>query len=465
MSIRTLSRAAVVMTALLVGFTLAAGPASAGTPSAAEHGVAASSHTLQPGSRLFTPPPDPDAVRQILDLSRHQHFADALRLTAMVSTPQAVWLTKGTPEDVKKTVRRTVALAAIAHTVPVFVAYDVPFRDCGQYSAGGAADTASYLAWIGGVAAGIGSAKAVVLLEPDGLGVIPYNIDINGSPEWCKPDLTGTGLTPQGANQARYTQLNGAVDRLEAQPNVSVYLDATHSGWLGVGDAADRLVKAGVQRAQGYFVNVSNYQATPQLTKYGTWISECIAYANDPEEGGWRLGHYGWCGSQYYPASPNDFSTWGLTDDWYAANMGTAVPTTHFVVDTSRNGRGPTDMSGYGAAPYNQPATVVSTLQLGNWCNAPGAGLGLRPTTTTNVPLLDAYLWVKTPGQSDGQCDAAGGVRAWDYSIYSQPGWPTTPADQALFDPLWSTVSPAAGAWFPAQAVQLARNATPALFH
>ena len=139
------------------------------------------------------------------------------------------------------------------------------------------------------------------------------------------------------------------------------------------------------------------------------------------------------------------------------------MPTTHFVVDTSRNGKGPTDMSGYGAAPYNQPAAVVSTLQAGNWCNAPGAGLGLRPTTTTNVPLLDAYLWVKTPGQSDGQCDAAGGVRAWDYSIYSQPGWPTTPADQALFDPLWSTVSPAAGVWFPAQAVQLARNATPAL--
>ena len=40
----------------------------------------------------------------------------------------------------------------------------------------------------------------------------------------------------------------------------------------------------------------------------------------------------------------------------------------------------------------------------------------------TGVPLLDADLWVKTPGQSDGQCDAAGGVRAWDYSAYSQPG-------------------------------------------
>src|SRR5207342_3294892 len=97
-------------------------------------------------------------------------------------------------------------------------------------------DTASYLAWIDGVARGIGSAEAVVLLEPDGLGIIPYNTDINGNPEWCQPDLTGTGLTPSTANAARYTQLNGAVDRLESQPNVSVYLDGTHSGWLGVGD-------------------------------------------------------------------------------------------------------------------------------------------------------------------------------------------------------------------------------------
>ena len=106
-------------------------------------------------------------------------------------------------------------------------------------------------------------------------------------------------------------------------------------------------------------------------------------------------------------------------------------------------------MQAYASAPYNQPASVISTLASGNWCNPPGSGLGLRPTANTGVPLLDAYLWVKTPGQSDGQCDAAGGVRAWDYTAYTQPGWPTTAAQQALFDPLWGIVDPAAGAWFP----------------
>ena len=63
----------------------------------------------------------------------------------------------------------------------MLVAYDVPFRDCGQYSAGGTLNTADYLAWIDGFARGIGSSRAVVLLEPDGLGIIPYNTDINGN--------------------------------------------------------------------------------------------------------------------------------------------------------------------------------------------------------------------------------------------------------------------------------------------
>jgi endoglucanase len=33
---------------------------------------------------------------------------------------------------------------------------------------------------------------------------------------------------------------------------------------------------------------------------------------------------------------------------------------------------------------------------------------------------------------------------------------------QQLFDPLWGITDPAAGAWFPQQALQLAQDATPA---
>lgn len=58
-----------------------------------------------------------------------------------------------------------------------------------------------------------------------------------------------------------------------------------------------------------------------------------------------------------------------------------------YVVDTSRNGLGP--------AP-DGPL---------NWCNPPGRGLGKRPTTVTDAPHDAADLWIKEPGQSDGECD------------------------------------------------------------
>jgi endoglucanase len=423
--------------------------------------ASAAAHQLPTTTRFYTPPPDADALTQVRDLLKAHDLRDAALITRMITTPQAVWFTSGSPADVQASVRRTVTDAARQRTVPVLVAYDIPFRDCAQYSAGGAQNTADYLSWIDGFARGIGQEQAVVLLEPDSLGIIPFNTDINGNAEWCRPTDAGGNPQPGASPQQRYAALNAAVDRLEQQPNTSVYLDGTHSAWLGVGDIADRLVKAGVQRAQGFFLNVSNYQLTPRLQKYGTWISSCIAFANNPADGGWRLGHYSWCGSQYYPANPNDFSTWGLTDQWYADNLGTAVPTTHFVIDTSRNGQGPNDMSAYAAAPYNQPADIVARLAAGNWCNPPGAGLGLRPTADTAVPLLDAYLWAKIPGQSDGSCDIAGGARAWDYTAYNP--WNLTGDAQQHFDPLWGMVDPAAGQWFPAQALQLAQNANPAL--
>jgi endoglucanase len=290
-----------------------------------------------------------------------------------------------------------------------------------------------------------------VILEPDSLGLLPSNC---GGP---KPGYPFT-------DSDRLAELNGAVSRLEQQPNVNVYLDGTHSSWLAVGDIASRLVQGGVQRAQGFYVNVSNYQLSPNLAQYATWVSDCIAFANDPEEGGWRLGNYSWCASQYFPVVLSPFSAWGSSADaansWYASNMGTAVATAHFVIDTSRNGRGPNSMASFANAPFNQTASVVSTLQSGNWCNPPGSGTGIRPTAETGTPLLDAYLWVKIPGESDGQCDAAGGVRAWDYGAYTQPSWPADAAQQALFDPLWGMFDPAAGAWFPQQALQLARNAS-----
>jgi endoglucanase len=404
--------------------------------------VLADSHTdgLDPQTEFYVAKRNQGAILQIAGLISSGDTESADLIRTMIEIPQSVWFVGGSPQKVQQDVKNTVQRAAGKGTVPVLVAYNIPFRDCSQYSAGGATSVAEYEAWIDGFAAGIGSREAVVILEPDGLGIIPWYKQFRGLPseaadyEWCQPPEADAAT----AADERFEMLNYAVDALKARPNTYVYLDGTNSLWLGSGDAAQRLVQAGVERADGFFVNVSNYRPTDQLEKYGTWTAKCIWFADDP--GSWGYGHYDWCASQYYPADPYDFSTWYKTDQWYADNVEsqTWVPypgdegLTNFVIDTSRNGQG-------GWMPE------VSYPDPQDWCNPPDRGLGLLPTADTGSTLVDAYLWVKIPGESDGECTRGLG----------QAG--------ETVDPEWGLIDPAAGAWFPEMALQLVHNANPAL--
>jgi endoglucanase len=444
------------------------GGESEGAPLHSQLGLSAS-------ERFFVPPPTPAAVQQIAALIKQHDLKNAARLTALVTTPQAVWLTGGSPEEVEKSVKKTMARAALERRTPVLVAYNIPYRDCSQYSSGGALDTAAYQAWIDGVARGIGKRRALVILEPDGLGIIPYNTTIYGATEWCQPTVPGPDGAPvpaPGASpEARYAQLRYAAAKLrELAPAAAVYLDGTHSSWLGVGEAAYRIDRAshdpdsGQPLTRGFFLNTSNYQTTAQAAQFGTWISMCTAFATNPEEGGWRLGNFGWCASQYNPETGSaDYSA------DYAASvtaqiqglLGNASASLPFVIDTGRNGRGPLDVAPYAAAPYGQPQSTLDALNAGAWCNARGAGVGYRPTSNTGNPLVDAYLWIKIPGQSDGACDSAGGARGWDYAAYNP--WGLSGDATNHFDPLWGRVDPDAGVWFPEQALELAQRAVPPL--
>ena len=146
--------------------------------------------------------------------------------------------------------------------MPVLVAYNVPGRDCAQYSAGGATDGDAYRAWIEGFASGIADRRAIVILEPDGLALQPGDCG--------QPDAFD-----------RASLIGAAVDTLRAaSPHAAVYLDAGHSAWHPAPDMAGRLVRAGVRRASGFFLNASNYRSTAELVAYGTEISACIARAD-----------------------------------------------------------------------------------------------------------------------------------------------------------------------------------------
>ncbi|MDP9429290.1 MAG: glycoside hydrolase family 6 protein [Actinomycetota bacterium] len=248
---------------------------------------------------------------------------DAAALAELASVPTTTWLGAWSG-DVTATVRREVAAAQAAGAVPVLVAYNIPGRDCGGYSAGGVDSSAAYLQWIRAVAAGIGTATAVVVVEPDALAQL------------CADPTERLAL------------LRSAVGVLEQNPGTHTYLDAGHSSWIGAATMAERLRAAGSAEADGFALNVSNFQTTASNVAYGEQVSSLLGGA-------------------------------------------------HFVVDTSRNGNGPgTD-----------------------WCNPPGRAIGEHPTAQTGQARVDAYLWIKRPGESDGTCN--GGPAAgtfWDsYAI------------------------------------------------
>ncbi|MCU1692153.1 MAG: 1,4-beta cellobiohydrolase, partial [Frankiales bacterium] len=238
-------------------------------------------------------------------------LATATALEVVARAPQSVWLGDWTP-DPAPVVARATAAAARAGTVPVFVLYAVPHRDCGGDSAGGMRP-ASYRAWVRSVARALGSRRSVVVVEPDALTVLD-----------C---LSAAGQVE------RLALLRDALQVLRGTSAVT-YVDAGHADWVSPDVVAQRLRTVGVSGVRGVAVNVSGFQTTAASTRY-------------------------------------------------AAALAARLPGLHAVVDTSRNGRGPT-----------ADAT---------WCNPAGRALG---TTSRPVadPVVDALLWVKRPGESDGAC-------------------------------------------------------------
>jgi endoglucanase len=279
--------------------------------------------------------PDGNAVQAVAGLRNKGRKQEARRLQrGIASQPTATWLTDDS-DAVYGEARSITEAAAAQDTLPVLVAYNLPNRDCGLYSSGGAADIDTYLDWLGSLAAGIGRKPALVVLEPDAIAQ---------SLEGCGSD---------GATDERYRMLAEAVDILERQPHVRVYLDAGNASWIEDLDAlAAALEASGVTKADGFALNVSNFETTERSAAYGRKLSQ-------------RLGG------------------------------------AHFVIDTSRNGAGPPPTAA--AKPGSHPS----------WCNPPGRRLGTRPTTDTGIAAVDALLWVKQPGDSDGECGGAPPAGTW----------------------------------------------------
>jgi endoglucanase len=105
---------------------------------------------------------------------------------------------------------------------------------------------------------------------------------------------------------------------------------------------------------------------------------------------------------------------WTLNEIHYGEQISRMTGGKHFVVSTGESGRGP-------LVPKNRVLNGNEVL-----CNPPGRGLGPKPTTDTGFRNVDAFAWLDNPGGSSGAC---------------VPG------------------APPAGAYWPAYALMLIKNA------
>jgi endoglucanase len=201
------------------------------------------------GTSLWVDPVSP--ARSQASAWRADRPDDAAVMDRLAAQPQADWF-GGWSGDVRAAVDARVSAAATAGAMPVLVAYNIPQRDCGGASAGGVDSADAYRSWIRAFAAGIGTRRATVVVEPDALAL---------------------DCLDAAGREARDALLRDAVAVLAARPGVSVYLDAGHARWLSADEAAARLVRAGVEDAQGFSLNVSNFVATAESVTYGRAVA------------------------------------------------------------------------------------------------------------------------------------------------------------------------------------------------
>src|SRR3954468_18884252 len=160
-------------------------------------------------------------ARRTPDPWRPSRPEDAAAMDKIAGQPSAAWMGNGFPQ-IETAVKTYVWSRNRGGGLPVMILYNLPFRDCGGYSAGGAGSAAGYRKWIDNVAAGVGSRRAVFVLEPDGLPLLT---------KCLKPDK----------QQERIAMVHYAVEKLTSLPGAAVYIDAGHSAWIPAAEMAPRL--------------------------------------------------------------------------------------------------------------------------------------------------------------------------------------------------------------------------------
>lgn len=385
---------------------------------------------------------------------------------AIADVSTAVWMDRIgaiAPQDPSQLGLREHLDAALDQGANLFqvVIYDLPNRDCHALASNGELLIREdgfnrykneYIAPIVDILSDpdYRDIRIIAIIEPDSLPNLVTNI----SNPVCQ-EAAGPGGYVDGT---RHT-----LTELGKLPNVYSYIDIGHSGWLGwennFTQASTLIANAikgaekGVDSIAGFVSNTAGY--TPLREPFlDSLVNSTMPGGGNPVR---SATFYEW---NYH------FSEVSFVQAWRNRMIQLGFPSTiGMLVDTSRNGWGgpnrPTVASTSNILDvFVNNSKVDGRVHRGNWCNQYG-GIGERPTVAPE-PGIDAYVWVKPPGESDGVASAG----------IIDPVDPAKGFDR-FCDPTFTTVNgtltgaipgaPHAGRWFHEAFDILLQNAYPPL--
>jgi hypothetical protein len=291
----------------------------------------------------------------------------------------------------------------------------------------------TYEKWVNGFASGLGDRPAVVILEPDALAQL-------------------NNCSNHAQRQARLQMLSYAVKTLQTKSD-QVYLDAGHLNWVPASQMAGRLRAADVARAYGFALNVSNFDTTDREIGYATKLNRHLGVAKRFVIDTSRNGKSSAAGPVHLAAGSISLALPGagrgalasrlfIDPDSLAANWVRAHPGDPQVRQIRRRiANQPTAMwfgawsgditaavSGLTiAASRNHKVPVLVAYDIPHlgcggsasrgakqWCNPPGRQLGSVPQVLDDRG--DMGLWIKAPGESDGDCGIGAGTQTGQFS-------------------------------------------------
>ncbi|WP_416962802.1 glycoside hydrolase family 6 protein [Streptomyces sp. Agncl-13] len=341
------------------------------------------------------------------------------------------------------------------------VVYDLPGRDCAALASNGElgpTEIGRYESeFIDPIAAILADSKYASLR-------IVTTIEIDSLPNL----VTNTGSKATATPQCDTMLANGnyvkgvgyALNKLGAIPNVYNYIDAGHHGWLGWDDnfapsanlfyQAANAEGATVNDVAGFITNTANYSA---LKENNFTVNDSVNGVS-VRQSKWVDWNRYVDEQSYAQAFRNQLVSVGF-------NSGIGM-----LIDTSRNGWG-------GSARPTGPGATTSVdtyvdggrydrrIQVGNWCNQSGAGLGERPQAAPATGI-DAYVWMKPPGESDGSSTAIANDEGKGFDRMCDPTYTGNARNGNNMSGALAN-APLSGHWFSAQFQQLMANAYPPL--